>query len=257
MEILESALVFRDNHTLRGKAPAGIVLHHAAGTGSVEDVHRWHLQNGWAGIGYHFYVRRDGKVYRGRPEEWTGAHAVGANDQLGICAEGNFERERMKPAQKQAIAELVRALRRKYGALACHRHSEYGSTACPGRYFPFEEIVREGAGDGAAAKDANLVKRFQSACLADGIPLPVYGADGVWERETEGAARHAVASGSRGERVRLAQQVCMEAKIGLPCGADGIFGAHTAAAVREFQKQKGLVIDGIAGIKTWKAMLGV
>ena len=35
-----------------------IILHHRAGEGDVESIHSTHLANGWAGIGYHFYVRK-------------------------------------------------------------------------------------------------------------------------------------------------------------------------------------------------------
>lgn len=35
---------------------------------------------------------------------------------------------------------------------------------------------------------------------------------------------------------------------------DGVFGAKTEAAVRNFQKKKGLTVDGIAGPKTWAAL---
>ena len=53
-----------------------IVLHHAAGRGSVEDIHKSHLNNGWSGIGYHFYIRRDGNIYQGRPLDNIGAHCL-------------------------------------------------------------------------------------------------------------------------------------------------------------------------------------
>ena len=34
-----------------------IILHHAeASRASVEEVNRWHLERGWTGIGYHFYI---------------------------------------------------------------------------------------------------------------------------------------------------------------------------------------------------------
>ena len=34
-----------------------IILHHAAADGvSALDIHRQHRANGWAGIGYHYYV---------------------------------------------------------------------------------------------------------------------------------------------------------------------------------------------------------
>ena len=35
---------------------------------------------------------------------------------------------------------------------------------------------------------------------------------------------------------------------------DGIFGSQTAAAVRAFQQQKGLAVDGVVGPATWSAL---
>ncbi|GAA3950463.1 peptidoglycan-binding domain-containing protein [Actinoplanes auranticolor] len=36
---------------------------------------------------------------------------------------------------------------------------------------------------------------------------------------------------------------------------DGIFGARTEAAVRDWQRQKGLAVDGIAGPSTWLSLI--
>ncbi len=36
--------------------------------------------------------------------------------------------------------------------------------------------------------------------------------------------------------------------------ADGIFGGQTSAALRTFQSDKGLKVDGVAGVKTWAAI---
>ena len=102
MNIIETNLSFG---TMSKRASTyRIVLHHAAMNGSVEDIHRVHKNKGWAGIGYHFYVRKDGSIYRGRPEYAIGAHASGSNyNSLGICAEGNFENETMSDAQNLSI----------------------------------------------------------------------------------------------------------------------------------------------------------
>lgn len=50
--------------------------------------------------------------------------------------------------------------------------------------------------------------------------------------------------GSKGSDVVLLQQ-----KLGIT--ADGIFGADTEKAVKDFQSKNGLVADGIVGVKTW------
>lgn len=70
-----------------------IIIHHTAGSGgeSVEDIHAFHQRQGWAGIGYHYLIDRNGTVYRGRPDWAKGAHAYGFNSEsLGVCLAGNF-----------------------------------------------------------------------------------------------------------------------------------------------------------------------
>lgn len=56
-----------------------------------------------------------------------------------------------------------------------------------------------------------------------------------------------LSAGSRGEAV-----VALQNALGLK--ADGHFGPATQAAVRSFQMQKGLTVDGIVGAATWKAL---
>lgn len=56
--------------------------------------------------------------------------------------------------------------------------------------------------------------------------------------------------GSRGEEVRMLQEALNA--LGFNCGAvDGIFGPKTEAAVKAFQRQYGLTVDGIVGPQTW------
>lgn len=121
-----------------------VVLHHAAGNGSIEAVHKAHLGNGWAGIAYHYYVRKDGSVYRGRPEWAVGGHTSGENwHTLGVCFEGNFEQEEMGEAQLNVGRELIADILARWGGLAVVPHSYYSQTACPGKNFPLDEMLRK------------------------------------------------------------------------------------------------------------------
>jgi N-acetylmuramoyl-L-alanine amidase len=40
-----------------------------------EEMHKIHTQRGFSGIGYHYVIRKDGRLQRGRPVDNTGAHA--------------------------------------------------------------------------------------------------------------------------------------------------------------------------------------
>ncbi|MEV4225985.1 peptidoglycan-binding domain-containing protein, partial [Streptomyces bobili] len=63
--------------------------------------------------------------------------------------------------------------------------------------------------------------------------------------------------GDTGKRVLQVQ--CMLSKRGYgigDSGADGIFGSGTETAVRGFQSDKGLTVDGIVGHDTWTALRG-
>ena len=79
-----------------------IVLHHAdAKSCTAQDIHWWHIKRGWSGFGYHFFVNKKGQVFRGRPENVIGSHAKGHNStSIGVCFEGNFEKETMSQTQK-------------------------------------------------------------------------------------------------------------------------------------------------------------
>lgn len=122
-----------------------LVLHHAAGDGSAQDIHRIHVEvKGWRGIAYNYYIRKDGSIYRGRPEYTYGGHTADHHgDSLGICFEGNFETEQMSTAQKDAGKWLVKEITARYPDITVCRHSDLNATACPGKYFPFDAITAQ------------------------------------------------------------------------------------------------------------------
>lgn len=68
---------------------------------------------------------------------------------------------------------------------------------------------------------------------------------------------HQLKNGSEGTQVESIQTLLIN-KFGISCGksgADGKFGNNTENAVKEFQRRKGLTVDGICGIATWTALL--
>lgn len=122
-----------------------LVLHHAAAKNvTAGQIHACHIGNGWSGIAYHYYVRTDGSIYRGRPETKTGAHTQGYNQRsIGICFEGNFDEDTMNPAQLKAGRELIADIGRRYPGIRVCRHGDLCSTSCPGENFPFEALTAE------------------------------------------------------------------------------------------------------------------
>ena len=87
---------------------------------SVEDIDRWHKAQGWSGIGYHWYVNRDGHIFPGRSEREAGAHVIGYNHcSIGICYEGGLDEQGYSadtrtPSQKAALLFIIKDLKQSY-----------------------------------------------------------------------------------------------------------------------------------------------
>lgn len=144
MQINDAQLVFFRSLRKRSRTTE-IVLHHAGSNGTVEAVHSYHRDvKGWAGIAYHYFVRKDGSVWRGRPEDTVGGHSGAAHNEVsvGICAEGNFEIDEMPRKQQTSLILLLAEVWGRYPDAVVLRHSDIGSTACPGKNYPFGEIVK-------------------------------------------------------------------------------------------------------------------
>jgi|GEM_PF-6828194 len=60
--------------------------------------------------------------------------------------------------------------------------------------------------------------------------------------------------GSTGEAVWRLQTILLNEHGATAVTPDGWFGVNTEEAVREFQREKGLIVDGIVGRKTWGAL---
>jgi len=79
---------------------------------NAETIHKWHLESGYDGIGYHYVILENGLVENGRPEFWKGAHAYGYNnDSIGICLIGEHT---FDEAQYRSLSILTLKLMQKY-----------------------------------------------------------------------------------------------------------------------------------------------
>jgi hypothetical protein len=139
-----------------------IVLHHSATSGgSIESIDAMHRRQKdadgkpWLGIGYHFVVGNgqnmgDGEI---RPtfrwqKQLAGAHA-GKRDEnehgIGICLIGNFDDAAPTLKQVAAVRALVKTLAARYAISRRRilRHQDVQATLCPGRLFPWEQVIAE------------------------------------------------------------------------------------------------------------------
>jgi N-acetylmuramoyl-L-alanine amidase len=107
----------------------------------VSDIRKWHMQgNGWSNIGYHFVIRRSGKVERGRALDEVGTHVQGHNtDSVGICLVGGLNNATFKPEnnyspqQWESLTNLLKMLLKKYPKAKVLGHRDFAGVqkACP------------------------------------------------------------------------------------------------------------------------------
>ena len=105
---------------------------------TVEDITRCHKARGFATIGYHYVIYRDGSIHEGRPLEQIGAHCVGHNKHsIGICyiggcaSDGKTPKDTRTPEQKEALLSLLRRLKARFPNATIHGHRDFAAKACP------------------------------------------------------------------------------------------------------------------------------
>ena len=97
---------------------------------SAADIHRWHQEKSFDGIGYHYVVNRAGQIEKGRPEYWEGAHEQTVNrHSLGICLIG---RDQFTEHQWDSLHNLLHHMKSKYPNAQIVGHYEFDSDkTCP------------------------------------------------------------------------------------------------------------------------------
>lgn len=115
------------------------VIHHtASGDVSAATIDEWHKKNGWKGIGYHFVIREDGTIERGRSVLRKGAHAgenkwhKSRNHYVGIVLTGY---DKFTGPQIESLKKIIK----KQGILRIENHHKL----CPGPGLDLQKIADE------------------------------------------------------------------------------------------------------------------
>lgn len=120
-----------------------------------------------------------------------------------------------------------------------HMHKWYANTACPGPYL--------------AGKFAYIAEEVNKRLGGETEPVKPEKKD----KEVCTVNVEMLRKGSKGESVRALQILLIGN--GFSCGAwgaDGDFGDATDRAVRRFQQEQRIGVDGIVGSDTWSKLLG-
>jgi len=137
--------------------PRGIAVHTVGvkGDTSAASIRKFHMApkptgNGWRDIGYHFVIRKNGRLELGRPLDQAGAHLEGANDTWGVCISGDGDSEPWTPDQLEAFLDLAEILCRQQGwgadRVVGHREgpAKFGGAPttkrCPGRLIDMAAV---------------------------------------------------------------------------------------------------------------------
>jgi peptidoglycan hydrolase-like protein with peptidoglycan-binding domain len=217
----------------------GVMCHHTAGPAQGNMPSLQVLTNGrpdlpgplcQLGLGRDgtFYVVAAGRANHAGRGNWKGV-VTGNSSFIGIEAENTGKVDDPWPdVQVDAYLRGVAAILGKIGAPSkmCCGHKEYALP--PGRK-PDPTF------------DMNDFRAKVDAIMAGAAPPLLIPSHDHKDRPTL----------RRGAHNELVKQVQTKIKVE---PVDGIFGAHTEAAVREFQRSKQIVPDGIVGPKTWSAL---
>lgn len=128
--------------------PTKIILHHTA-VSYDKNPDQWQATNNYHKskwnfksslgfyAGYHYEISKAGVVRQARRENEQGAHTVGQNGtSIGICLDGDFDKELPTLLQEQSLKKLLKEIIARYPGIVIKYHRNFASKTCPGKRIP-------------------------------------------------------------------------------------------------------------------------
>ena len=182
--------------------------------GKVSIIRAWHKERGWSDIGYHYFLPFSGEIQKGRSVAKTPAAQFGHNtNTIAICLHG-LRKTDFTYNQFDNLRLFCRKINDAYnGEVTFHGHCEVSAKSCP--VFDYKEVL-------SLDSSGHLGPIIRSKYLD------------MFDVGSE------VVTLQKNLNVYL-RPYKMQVAI------DGIYGQQTAQAVIFFQKENGLIPDGIVG----------
>ncbi|MDP6513629.1 MAG: N-acetylmuramoyl-L-alanine amidase [SAR202 cluster bacterium] len=231
---------------LRSSRVVGIVVHHSGvvdppqGVTAVRAYERYHMDTrGWNAVAYNWLVDENGVIYEGRGSGIVSGATKHYNFKTeSICYTGFGGKKIPEPALI-GISEVIADIQSRYGGkLWLKGHKDLSSTACPGTEL--HAWLVNGcvlyAGNPSTIDFEGIARFFRElGVVLDAKPLS--------------RLRR-----SRGEMVRWVQARLRDKGYD-PGPVDGVFGAKTRLAVKDFQTNLGILRKtGAVDRSTWDAL---
>jgi hypothetical protein len=217
-----------------------IFLHCSASNSPLHDhvqvIRQWHIEKGWADVGYHYFIRTDGTIQTGRDLEKIPAAQRGHNrGSIAICLHGLNE-EDFTEEQYEALILLCGQINKSYNhKITFHGHREVSSKLCP--VFDYKRVL-------------NLNEHGKYDSGSNFSPLSTKSTAHIYD---------IFASGDDVREIQLKLNTWI-ANVDFGGGSreylfvDGFYGPSTALMVTRFQKRNTLYTDGILGPATQKKL---
>jgi len=123
-----------------------IAVHHMEHLkAGMDDIHRWHIDRGWKGFAYNYWIDYEGNIFECRGLNKGGGLYDPHNDYtISIGFQGHYDITKEMPnTQYNSGVELIKYLKEKVPTInltAGHKYWQPEKT-CPGKYFPLEKMI--------------------------------------------------------------------------------------------------------------------